>query len=154
MLFARHGLAPIAPGGSDSAEAVQGGRAGSLAIVREGGVRLTVAGATVTAPKPHDAGEARAIVDRLRAQGAIPKDASFERMLADVLLKAARVFDDADANSLELAPLHLHPTSYGIGQVTLMHERPLRIKPRLDPDSHDRHAVFNHRHGDSVRFPK
>jgi hypothetical protein len=85
---------------------------------------------------------------------AISDDRGFEHMLADLLLKITKLFDQCGATRLELSPLRLHATSYHIEKAAPLHEKPLRITTRLEPDSHDRRAVFDHRHGDSIKNPK
>jgi len=128
-----------------------------LSIDRQDGeemLELAVGEHDVKSRAPHSDEEARKIVGLLRAQHAIPDDHSFEHMLADLLLKITKLFDECGATRLELAPLHLHATSYYIEKALLLHEKPLRITARLEPDSHDRRAVFDHRHGDSIKNPK
>jgi hypothetical protein len=156
-LLARYKIAPLAVRGSDSMKASRGGRMANLCIAREDGAErliLTVAGKRADGNLPHDLAGARAIVGTLRSEAALPDDPSFEEMLADLLVKAAKLFEETGATRFELSSLRLHPTSYHIGKVTLLHDKPLHVKARLEPDSHDRRAVFDHRHGDSTRFPK
>lgn len=157
ILLARHGIASPEVGGADVAAAAHGGRIGHLTIERAGAaahLAIEVGGGRCEAPAPHDAAEAMAIVHRLREDARFPDDHSFEHMLADLLLKASELFEDSGATHLEFASLHLHPTAYHIGAVTLLLDKPLHLKPRLDHDSHDRRAIFDHRHGDSTEFPK
>ena len=157
QLLARHGIAPLAMRGSDSMEAARGGRAASLCIAREGNAEIltvTVGGKRAGGNPPHGIAEARAIVEALRSEAALPNDRSFEHMLADLLVKAAKIFEETGATKFEMSSIRLHPTSYHIGEATLIHDKPLHVKARLESDSHDRHAVFNHRHGDSTKFPK
>jgi hypothetical protein len=157
-LLASHGIASLGTGGGDSAEAARGGRIAELRIERrddtESILTVTIGSHFVESRPPHDDAEAQSIIASLRSQGAIPDDASFEHMLADLLIKAAKMFEDCEATSLEFRPLHLHPASYHIGKATLIHGKALKTKARLQPDSHDRHAVFDHRHGDSTKFPR
>ncbi len=157
ILLACHGLASPAVGGTGSAAAATGGRIADLTIERtaEGPqLGLAVDGGRSDAPLPHERQAALAIVADLRAKARLPDDASFEHMLADLLVKAAKLFEDSGATKLEFASLHLHPSSYHIGEVTLLHDKPLHLTPRLAGDSHDRRAIFDHRHGDSTKFPK
>jgi len=156
-LLARYGIAPLAVRGSDSMKAARRGRMANLLIAREENAEiltLTVGGKRTRSNRPHDLAEARAIVVALRSAAALPDDPSFEHMLADLLVKAAKLFEETGATRFELSSLRLHPTSYHIGKATLLHDKPLHIKARLEPDSHDRRAVFDHRHGDSTKNPK
>lgn len=156
-LLARYEIAPVAVRGSDSMKAARGGRIANLCIDREDHAErliLTVGRKEVGGDPPHDLTEARAIVGELRSEAAIPDDPSFEHMLADLLVKAVKLFEETQATRFELSSLRLHPTSYHIGKATLLHDKPLRVKARLGPDSHDRRAVFDHRHGDSIKNPK
>ncbi len=157
ILLARHGIASPQVGGADVAAAAHGGRIGHLTIERAGATAhlvFEVGSGRCEAPAPHDAAEAMAIVQRLREDARFPDERSFEHMLADLVRKATELFEDSGATRLEFASLHLHPTAYHIGEVTLLVDKPLHLKPRLDSDTHDRHAIFDHRHGDSTEFPK
>ncbi len=157
-LFATHGLAPLEAEGSDSAQASRGGRIAAAFFERRSDLSAALTASVgdhrVQSDLPSDLEDARKIVASLKRQGAIPSDASFENMVADLLLRASALFDESGASSLELAPVHLHPSSYHIGGAVLLHDKPLHTKERLSHDAHDRHAVFNHRHGDSTEFPK
>jgi hypothetical protein len=84
----------------------------------------------------------------------LPRDASFHHMLAEPLLRASKLFEDARATKLEFSLLRLHPSTYHIGAVALLAGKPLHVEARLEPDSHDRRAVFHHRHGDSTINPR
>jgi len=157
ILLACHGLASPVVHGSDCAAAATGGRVANLTIERTDDgphLRITVGDYRCDAPAPRERQAALAVVADLRAQGSLPGDVSFEHMLAGLLLKAAKLFDDSGATKVEFASLHLHPSSYHIGDVTIVHDKPLHLTPRLEPDSHDRRASFDHRHGDSTTFPK
>jgi hypothetical protein len=77
-----------------------------------------------------------------------------ERMLAHLLVKISRMFRDCGADSLVFEAIHLHKSAYQIGKVRLASATPIHVKARLAHDTHDRHAIFDHRHGDSVEFPK
>jgi hypothetical protein len=156
-LLARYEIAPLAARGSDSMKASRGGRVADLLIAREEDAEmltLTVGEKRTRSNLPHDLAEARAIVGTLRSEAALPNDPSFEHMLADLLMKAARLFEETGATRFELSSIRLHPTSYHVGKATLLHEKVLHVKARLKPDSHDRRAVFDHRHGDSIKNPK
>jgi len=156
-LLESHGIDPVAIGGTDTLAASRGGRVGSIAVApREIGdvMVVTVEGKSAEAAPPQTKAEALAMVTGLRTHGAIAGDASSEHMLADLLVKTAKLYHDTGASLLEFSDLHLHPTAYHIGAVTLLHDKPLHTKARLEPDSHDRRAVFDHRHGDSTKFPK
>lgn len=157
-LLERHGIAPVEPRGTDAAEAARGGWIAALSFVRSNGgaplLTFEVDGVVAEALTPPDAQAARALVAKIRGEARLPHDASFERMLADLFLRAAKLFAESGGTRLDLESLHLHPTAYHIGKVTLELEKPLHLQKRLDPDSHDRHAVFTHRHGSSARFPK
>ncbi len=155
-LFRNYGIA-VGAAGSDSRKAAHGGRLARLSIDRQDGddaLVLAVGEHEVKTRAPHSDEEARKIVALLRAQHAISDDHSFEYMLADLLLRITKLFDECGATRLELSSLHLHATSYYIEKALLLHEKPLRITERLEPDSHDRRAVFDHRHGDSIKNPK
>lgn len=156
-LLESHGIAPVTTGGTDTLEASRGGRVGSIAVApRDAGdvMLVTVEGKSAEGAPPQSQAEALEIVAELRSEGAIAGDASSEHMLADLLVKTAKLYRDTGATLLELSELHLHPTAYHIGAVKLLHDKPLHTKPRLEPDSHDRWAAFDHRHGDSTKFPK
>ncbi len=156
-LLERSGIAPLEIHGTDSSAAARGGREGNLCIVRSDGrdiAVLTVGNGRADGPVPHNLAEALAIVQMLRAKAAIPDDASFEHMLGDLLVKATKLFEESGATKFELGSLRLHPTSYHAGSATLIHDKPLHVGARLEPDSHDRRAVFDHRHGDSIKNPK
>ena len=156
-LLARYEIRPLAVHGSDSMRAAQGGRISNLCIVRKndgGTLTVMIGDKSATADLPRGLTGACRIVERLRSQAALPNDPSLEHMLADLLVKAARLFEETGATRFELSSLRLHPASYHIGKATLLHEKPLHVKERLEPDSHDRRAIFDHRHGDSTRFPK
>ncbi len=156
-LLERSGIAPLGVGGTNAAEAARGGREANLCILRTDGrdvVVFTIGSARAEGTPPRDLTEALAIVQSLRTQAAVPDDASFEHMLGDLLVKATKVYEESGATKFELASLHLHPTSYHVGKATLIHEKPLHLTARLDPHSHDNRAVFDHRHGDSLKNPK
>ncbi|HYL27149.1 MAG TPA: hypothetical protein VEW74_04885 [Candidatus Nitrosotalea sp.] len=156
-LFERYGIAPIAIAGSDSRNAARRGWLAEISIGRSEGferLSLSIGKASVEETPPQSIADARAIVAGLRARGVVPDDASFEHMLADLLAKLTKMFDECEAEELTLTSVRLHPTSYHIGGALLRLKKPLRTKARLEPDSHDRGAVFAHRHGDSTRFPR
>jgi hypothetical protein len=157
ILFERYGIAPVTPGGTDSAGASHGGREARLCL-RDGAAGATlefsVGGAAIETRAPHTDAEAVAIVQSLQTEKAVPRDASFEHMVAHLLVKATKLFEECGGTTFELSPVRLHPTSYHIENVQLVVARPLHVAPRLDPDSHDRRAVFDHRHGDSIVNPK
>lgn len=156
-LLASHKISPVEIAGTSSAQAAGGGRPASLSIVRreEGAVlSFTIGDVLAQSLPPRDISEARRIVSKLRAEARLPEDASFEHMLAELLVRISDMFEDSGATKLEFESLRLHPSSYHIGKVTLLHDKPLHLKARLEPDSHDRGAVFSHRHGDRTRFPK
>jgi hypothetical protein len=156
-LLMRYKIGPLTVRGSNSRKAAEGGRMADLCIFRENGAErltVTVGGKRAGGDLPRGLTEARAIVAELRSEAALPNDPSFEHMLADLLVKSAKLFEESAATRFELSRVRLHPTSYYIGKATLLHQKPLHVKTRLEPDSHDRRAVFNHRHGDSTKFPK
>jgi hypothetical protein len=66
----------------------------------------------------------------------LPHDPSFERMLAELLLRASKLFENAHATKLEFSFV-----TYHIGEVTLLTDKPL-------------HAEARHRHGDSTTNPR
>ena len=157
ILLQRHGIAPLAVSGSDSAQAARGGRLGRLRLLRENGrtvLELTVGGVSTVAPPPGEPAEALAILRPLQSAHALPADESFARMLGDLLVKSAALFEDSAAVELDFSSLRLHPASYHIGSAELVTDKPLHLKARMEPDSHDRRAVFDHRHGDALKNPK
>jgi hypothetical protein len=152
-LFRNYGIA-VGAAGSDSRKAAQGGRVARLSIHRQDGdemLTLAVGGHEVKSQLPHSDEDARRVVALLLAQHAISDDHSFEHMLADLLLKITKLFDECGATRLELSPLHLHATSYHIEKAALLHEKPLRITRRLEPDSHDGALTIA---GDLSRHPR
>lgn len=156
-LLESHGIASVATGGNDTLEASRGGRVGSIAVApRDTGdvMVVTVEGRSAEGAPPQTQADALAIVADLRNQGAIAGDTSSEHMLADLLVKTTKLYHDTGATLLEFNDLHLHPTAYHVGAVTLLHDKPLHTKARLESDSHDRWAAFDHRHGDSTKSPK
>jgi hypothetical protein len=156
-LLARHHIAPPETAGTSSKAAASGGRLASLSIERRDDsaiMSLAIGNALAEAPAPKTLEGARAIVAKVRTEASLGHDPSFEHMLAELLLRASEMFEESEATRLDFTPLHVHPTSYHIGEVTLFVEKPLHLRARLEPDSHDRRAVFDHRHGDSVKFPK
>ena len=156
-LLERNGIAPIAAEGTNAREAARGGREGNLCILHTGDRDLavfTIGEHRAEGAPPHDFAEALPMIEQLRAEGGVPNDASFEHMLADLLVKATKLYEESGATKFELASLHLHPTSYHIGEATLIHDKPLHVTARLEPHSHDRRAVFDHRHGDALKNPK
>ncbi len=156
-LLARHKIASTKVEGSDSAAATQGGWRADLTIRRrppDDVLILTVGTAMLERSRPTDETSAGKIVEEVRIPARLPHDPSFERMLAELLLRASKLFEDAHATKLEFSFLRLHPSTYHIGEVTLLTDKPLHVEARLEPDSHDRRAVFDHRHGDSTTNPR
>lgn len=101
-----------------------------------------------------DAGGAHEIVTPFLDAGALPNDPRQVHMLEHLLVNASAMFVDSQAETLTFESIRLHETAYHIGSVVLLRNAPGHLKPRLAPDSHDRHAVFAHRHGDNPDFPK
>lgn len=156
-LLARHKIASTKVEGSDSAEAAQGGWQADLIIQRRPPhdvLILAVGNATFERSRPTDETSAGKIVEEIRIPARLPHDPSFEHMLAELLLRASKLFEDAHATKLEFSSLRLHRSTYHIGEVTLLTDKPLHVEARLEPDSHDRRAVFDHRHGDSTINPR
>ena len=155
-LMARHGLAPLIPGGTDASEAARGGilatvdiAPGEVALMRVG-----IEGVTATGRCPLDFVHASGIVEEFREGRLLPHDTSFQHMFAHLLMKLSELYVASGANMLSISELHLHPASYHIEDLAIDGAGPRRLARRLEPDSHDRRAVFSHRHGDSVKFPK
>jgi hypothetical protein len=137
-LLESHGIDPVAIGGNDTLLASRGGRVGSVVVApRDSGdvMVVTVEGKSAQGVPPQTQAEALALVATLRGEGAIAGDTSSEHMLADLLVKTAKLYHDTDATLLEFRDLHLHPTAYHIGAVTLLHDKPLHTKARLESDS-------------------
>lgn len=156
-LFAQYGIASLAPGGTSSRDAAQGGRIAQCSIARRGSLEslvVRIGEHEIERKPPADRDEALAIASDLRRKASFSEDAGFEHLVADLLVKATRLFRECEAARLELGDVHLHDSSYHIGKARLTTRKPLHVKARLQPDSHDRWAAFNHRHGDSTRFPK
>ena len=156
-LLARHGIAGPEVAGSDSREAAIGGRLAQIHFAKheDGTVAtVTIAGIQSTAKCPLDHAGALALAGRLQERHAIGSDGSSAHLLANLLVKLSEAFADSAAEAAIFEDVHLHQASYHIDRVILKHAEPLRFEPRLAPDSHDRHAVFSHRHGDSTEFPK
>jgi hypothetical protein len=156
-LLARHGIAPLTAGGTDSQAAASGGRIANVHIARRGQgtiMSVTIDGVLATSACPLDLEHAKLVVQAFREHHLLPADASFEHMLADLLVKMSAAYVDGGAEELEFEAVHLHPTSYHIGRVNLQSATRVNATSRLAPDSHDRHAVFSHRHGDDAKFPR
>lgn len=156
-LLARHRIASTRSDGTDSVAAAHGGRLAKLWIVRRGEdaiLTLGIGNANFERVAPEDEASARDIVRDIRELARLPHDVSFEHMFAELLLRASKLFEDAQAQRLEFSSLRLHPNSYHIGEVTLLLDKPLHLRPRLEPHSHDRRAVFDHRHGDAIDNPR
>jgi hypothetical protein len=156
-LLARHKIASTKVEGSDSAASAHGGWRADLTIQRRPPhdiVILDVGNATLERSRPTDETSARKIVAEIRIAARLPHDPSFEHMLAELLLRASNLFEDVHATTLEFSSLRLHSSTYHIGEVTLLTDKPPHVAARLEPDSHDRRAVFDHRHGDSTTNPR
>jgi hypothetical protein len=156
-LLARHGIAALTSSGTDSQASARGGVVATVDIVPNDAapfMRVSIGGIAATGHCPLDHVRAAAIVRALRKSCHMPSDASFDHMLANLLVKLSGLYVDSGAKKMSISDLHLHPTSYHIGQLSIDRATRGHLIPRLDPDSHDRHAVFAHRHGDSTEFPK
>jgi len=156
-LLARHGIAGLDAAGSDSREAAIGGRLAQIHFAQheDGPVAtVTIAGVEASAHCPLDEAGALALAGRLHERGALGTEAASAHLLAHLLVKMSAAFADSAAEAAIFEDVHLHRAAYHIDRVILKHAEPLRFEGRLAPDSHDRHAVFSHRHGDSTEFPK
>jgi hypothetical protein len=156
-LLARHGIAQPLIQGTSSRAAAEGGRIASIHVWRhEEGAKLslTLQGVRAEVACPLDETHALALVESFRDSKLLPGDKSFEHMLAHLLMKIAAMYAESGAATLTMERVHLHPASYSVGAVTLTREKRETVEHRLDPDSHDRHAVFSHRHGSDQKFPR
>jgi hypothetical protein len=156
-LLARHGIAQPVVEGSGKRSASEGGRIASIHVWGdEDGARLslTLQSVRFEAACPLDESHAMALVESFRESRLLPSEPSFERMLAHLLMKVSAMYFDSGAQTLTLDRVHLHAASYFVGPVTLTRGKALHVKPRLESDSHDRHAVFAFRHGSDQKFPR
>jgi hypothetical protein len=157
-LLARHRLSPTQASGSDSMAAARGGIIGSvdigLADGRQPVMHVAIGRSSVAGRCPLERMHAQSLVAAFRRKGLLPEDPSFEHMVANLLERICQMYFDARLESLSIGELRLHPTAYHLGRIVAHRTSDFRAKPRLDPDSHDKRAVFAHRHGDDVRFPK
>lgn len=114
---------------------------------------MTVGEHRVEGSCPLDEAGAASMVEALRAQQQLPaRDASFERMVVDLLLKISELYVDSGANSLTFESVHLHPTSYHVARVAMLCETPPDLKPRRESPGIDRRATFAQRHRSDQRL--
>ena len=155
-LLARHGIAS-GIGGSGSKAAATGGRIATVTVTHHGDedvLCLMINEIHSDERCPLDETRALALVKEFQAKHAVPNDESFEHMLAKLLVKISAVYEDSGAGLLVFEGIHLHPSAYYVGDVSMYSDHPEHTPARLDSDSHDRRAAFSHRHGERVGFPK
>ena len=61
---------------------------------------------------PIDMDEALSMVRQLRSRAVVAPDAARERMVAELVLKAARMYQNSDVKELDLNPVILHDGTY------------------------------------------
>jgi hypothetical protein len=151
-LLARHGIASPtehSPG--------EGGRIAGVLVVKDGAgaiLTATIGNVSASGTCPIEEADALQLVRSFRGRGLPAADPALERMFAHLLLKISALFFDCAAEVVEFDSVHLHQSAYQIGKVRISGAPPLHVKARLAHDTHDRHAIFDHRHGDSITFPK
>ncbi|HTX60525.1 MAG TPA: hypothetical protein VMH02_12725 [Verrucomicrobiae bacterium] len=153
-LLARYGLRPLEAQGTDTLAAAAGGTVATIRIARRDDadiLQFETGAAESSAPLPLTEERALELAQSVRTHG---RDARFSHMVAHLLLGACRMYADTQASLLVFEDVHLHPWAYHIGRVALTTAHAPELVARLAPDSHDRGAVFAHRHGESTAFPK
>jgi hypothetical protein len=88
---------------------------------------------------------AMAIVEYLRSKRLIAGDAQAQRTLAHLLVKCGRMFAETGADELRLTPVYVAADGYRIHEVSMRTTKPIKAKPRLEGDAHDKGAVFTAR---------
>ncbi|HTU81812.1 MAG TPA: hypothetical protein VMF61_06770 [Candidatus Acidoferrales bacterium] len=156
-LLARHGIAPLAAEGSDSRHAAAGGVLATVEIAPDADgtplIHVVIDSVRAGGRCPLDKAHALSIVRSFQTRHLLPRDPSFQHLFANLLLKLAELYLGADLETLLAERIRLHPTSYHIDRVVAHRGAALHLHSRLAPDAHDKHAVFAHRHGDSLEFP-
>jgi hypothetical protein len=157
-LLARHRLHPNQTSGSASKAAAEGGVLASVYVGLADGkqpvMHLAVGRSSVASRCPLDHIHAQSLVAAFRRKGLLPEHPSFEHMLVNLLARISEMYFDGHLETLSIGELRLHQAAYHLGRIVAHRSSGFRLKPRLEPNSHDRRAVFTHRHGDDVRFPK
>jgi len=89
--------------------------------------------------------EASAMVEQLRSEGMVPLNESASAMLANVLVQAARMFEQEGLAAIALDPLLVRPNDYRVAGVTIDAHKKTTVKKRLAGAAHDAGAVFPYR---------
>jgi hypothetical protein len=106
-------------------------------------VRVAAAGVEIAEDAREIAGYgADGLVDQLREKFAIPGDTRTKHTLAHLVTKCARLFLETGIDDLRIETAYLTRVGYRVQRVSMRSTKPIKAHPRLDPDAHDRHAVF------------
>lgn len=96
-------------------------------------------------PCPLTTEDAASIVNALHERHLIPGHAHEGHTLEHLLLRCSELFVAEDLESLSLAPVYLRENDYRVAHAEMAHKGPVEAKARLDPDAHDKSAVFDYR---------
>jgi hypothetical protein len=128
----------------DGTGANRGLRPARLLLRRKNGnatLELTIDNVTAKAQTPLDIEGALAVLRPLQAALGVPGDVTFTRTAGDLLVKAAKLFEESMATKFELSSMRLRPTPNQIDGAALVADKPLHLKTRLKPLSLDRNAA-------------
>ncbi len=92
-------------------------------------------------PMPLDAERTRRLVESFMGFGHKPRKAT-QTMLEHALLDVAAFFERSGIERFTIDPMRLHERSYSVLDATMSAPRPLHVKPRLEPDAHDRKGHY------------
>jgi hypothetical protein len=98
-----------------------------------------------TRPCPLTTFGAKSMADDLAEQHLIPKHGQERATLVHLLLRCSALFLDEELDHFTLSPLYLRENDYRVGSVGMTHSGPIGQRPRLEPDAHDKGAVFAYR---------
>lgn len=89
--------------------------------------------------------EAAAMVEQLRTAGMVPLGESVSAMLANVLVQAAKLYEQESLAALALDPIFIRTNDYRVANVTIDARKKTAVKKRLAGAAHDAGAVFPYR---------
>lgn len=81
----------------------------------------------------------------LHAAGAVPAAYQEQHTLQHLLVRCSHLYLDEGLLRLRLAPVYLRENGYRIGSAWMWSKSPVTVPRRLEPDAHDKAAVFAHR---------
>ncbi|MGZ3496318.1 MAG: hypothetical protein ACXWNK_06755 [Vulcanimicrobiaceae bacterium] len=108
-------------------------------------VVLHSARASVSHTCPLTMFEGLRMVDALREAHVVPDDDAFRGMLVHLLGRSAKLYARSGIDSFTFDPVYLTRRGYRIGAARMLRTQKVRVKKRLQPDAHDRKALFEYR---------